>query len=70
MITTQTKVAGHAPKTWLRTKPQPKETANKGYTHDVVPPELQEIIDKGVAEYKAGKCISFKSTKEMIKYFK
>ena len=47
-----------------------KKTADKGYTYDVVPPELQAIIDKGVAEYKAGKCISFESTEEMVNYFK
>jgi hypothetical protein len=47
-----------------------KKAVNKGYTYDVVPPELQAIIDKGVAEYEAGECISFKSTEEMKNYFK
>jgi hypothetical protein len=46
-----------------------KRAVGKGYTYDVVPPKLQAIIDKGVAEYKAGECIVFNNKSEMLKHY-
>jgi hypothetical protein len=45
-----------------------KKTASKGYTYDVVPPELQASIDRARADYKAGRYRRFTSAKEVVKY--
>ncbi|MDR0619907.1 MAG: hypothetical protein LBG17_08425 [Bacteroidales bacterium] len=46
-----------------------KKTVGKGYTYDVVPPELQKELDEARADYKAGKCITFNNKEEMLKHY-
>jgi hypothetical protein len=52
----------------LTEKKAKQKEVDKGYTYDVVPPELQAIIDEGVADHRAGRCKKFANAKEAVKF--
>jgi hypothetical protein len=41
-----------------------KKAVDKGYTYDIVPPELQASINRAMTDYKAGRYTTCKTLKE------